>query len=115
MSRAVALETSRGWRIAKEKQSHKIDVVVALAQAALGAVRDQLSEPSILVFYRRMAEREKRGEPAISATESNALVDRYEQIRKTYSPDGGDSDGDAYLNGRFRFANRFQFAGRRIR
>jgi phage terminase large subunit-like protein len=37
-SRAVALETSRGWRIAKEKQSHKIDVVIALAQAALGAV-----------------------------------------------------------------------------
>jgi len=39
ISRAVALETSRGWRIAKEKASHKIDVVVALAQAALGAVR----------------------------------------------------------------------------
>src|SRR5208337_1923759 len=39
ISRAVALETSRGWRIAKEKSSHKIDVVVALAQAALGAVR----------------------------------------------------------------------------
>jgi phage terminase large subunit-like protein len=39
MSRAVALETTRGWRIAKEKQSHKIDVVVALAQAALGAVQ----------------------------------------------------------------------------
>jgi phage terminase large subunit-like protein len=38
VSRAVALETPRGWRIAKEKQSHKIDVVVALAQAALGAV-----------------------------------------------------------------------------
>ena len=31
--------TSRGWRITKEKQSHKIDVVVALAQAALGAVQ----------------------------------------------------------------------------
>jgi phage terminase large subunit-like protein len=39
VSWAVALETSRGWRIAKEKQSHKIDVVVALAMAALGAVR----------------------------------------------------------------------------
>jgi phage terminase large subunit-like protein len=39
VSRAVALETTRGWRIAKEKQSHKIDVVVALAQAALGAVQ----------------------------------------------------------------------------
>jgi len=39
ISRAVALETNRGWRIAKEKQSHKIDVVVALAMAALGAVQ----------------------------------------------------------------------------
>src|SRR5262249_24420747 len=34
-SRAVARETSRGWRISKEKQSHKIDVVVALGMAAL--------------------------------------------------------------------------------
>ncbi|MHB8382707.1 MAG: terminase TerL endonuclease subunit [Candidatus Binataceae bacterium] len=41
ISRAVAIESSRGWRISKEKQSHKIDVVVALAQAALGAVRGQ--------------------------------------------------------------------------
>ena len=39
VSRAVALETSRGWRIAKEKQSHKIDVVVALAMAALPCVQ----------------------------------------------------------------------------
>jgi hypothetical protein len=39
VSRCVALETTRGWRIAKEKASHKIDVVVALAQAALGAVQ----------------------------------------------------------------------------
>ena len=33
------METARGWRISKDKASHKIDVVVALAQAALGAVR----------------------------------------------------------------------------
>jgi phage terminase large subunit-like protein len=39
VSRAVAIETSRGWRIAKEKQSHKIDVVVALAQAAHACVK----------------------------------------------------------------------------
>lgn len=38
VQRAVALETTRGWKITKEKSSHKIDVVVALAQAALGAV-----------------------------------------------------------------------------
>ncbi|HMF29763.1 MAG TPA: terminase TerL endonuclease subunit, partial [Candidatus Cybelea sp.] len=39
VSRAVAVETTRGWRIAKDKQSHKIDVVVALAMAALSALR----------------------------------------------------------------------------
>jgi phage terminase large subunit-like protein len=41
ISRAVAVETPRGWRIAKEKQSHKIDVVVALAMAAHAAIRAQ--------------------------------------------------------------------------
>ena len=39
VSRTVALETSREWRITKEKASHKINVVVALAMAALGAVQ----------------------------------------------------------------------------
>ena len=39
VSRAIALETTRGWRIAKEKSSSKIDAVVALAMAALAAVR----------------------------------------------------------------------------
>ena len=39
VSRAVALETNRGWRIAKEKASHKIDIVVALAMAAYAAVQ----------------------------------------------------------------------------
>jgi phage terminase large subunit-like protein len=41
ISRAVAVESSRGWRIAKEKQAHKIDVVVALAMAALCCVKAQ--------------------------------------------------------------------------
>ncbi|MBN2242799.1 MAG: hypothetical protein JW793_08915 [Acidobacteria bacterium] len=39
VGQAVAIETTRGWRIAKEKASHKIDVVVALAQAALAATK----------------------------------------------------------------------------
>ena len=38
VQRSAAIEGARGWRIAKEKVSHKVDVVVALAQAALGAV-----------------------------------------------------------------------------
>jgi phage terminase large subunit-like protein len=57
VSRAVALETSRGWRIAKEKVSHKIDVVVALAQAALGAVQGQgIGLERILEYYRQGAD-----------------------------------------------------------
>jgi phage terminase large subunit-like protein len=44
VSRAIAAETARGWRIAKDKQFHKIDVVIALAMAALAAIRGQ-SEP----------------------------------------------------------------------
>jgi phage terminase large subunit-like protein len=39
VSRATAVEGSRGWRIGKEKQTHKIDVVVSLAMAALAAVK----------------------------------------------------------------------------
>ncbi len=38
VSRCVAIESSRGWRIAKEKQSHKIDVVIGLAMACWAAV-----------------------------------------------------------------------------
>jgi len=45
ISRAVAKETPRGWRIGKEKQTHKIDVVVALAQAALAAMRAGYARP----------------------------------------------------------------------
>src|SRR5262249_38622158 len=39
VSRAIAIETPRGWRIAKEKAAHKIDVVVALAMAAHAAIQ----------------------------------------------------------------------------
>jgi phage terminase large subunit-like protein len=40
VQRAVAVETPRGWKISKASQSHKIDVVVALGMAALGAVQE---------------------------------------------------------------------------
>jgi phage terminase large subunit-like protein len=38
ISRAVAKETTRGWKITKEKTSAKIDIVVALAMAAHATV-----------------------------------------------------------------------------
>jgi hypothetical protein len=39
VSRAIAVEGNRGWRIGKDKQTHKIDIVVALGMAALAAVK----------------------------------------------------------------------------
>jgi hypothetical protein len=39
ISRTIAIETPRGWRLAKEKSSHKIDVVVALAMACHAAMQ----------------------------------------------------------------------------
>lgn len=39
LSQSVAFETSRGWRIAKDKRSDEIDVVVALAMAAYATIR----------------------------------------------------------------------------
>jgi phage terminase large subunit-like protein len=41
ISRAIIVESSRGWRLDKLKQAHKIDVVVALSMAALAAIRGQ--------------------------------------------------------------------------
>jgi phage terminase large subunit-like protein len=39
VSRAVAVEGPRGWKISKTTQSHKIDIVIALGLAAYGAVQ----------------------------------------------------------------------------
>jgi len=41
MTRTIAVESARGWRISKEKQSHKIDTIIALAMAAYAAVKAQ--------------------------------------------------------------------------
>jgi hypothetical protein len=37
----VAVETPRGWRIAKEKAAKKIDAIVALAIACVAAIEDK--------------------------------------------------------------------------
>jgi phage terminase large subunit-like protein len=73
VQRSVAVETTRGWRIAKDKASHKIDVVVALAQSALGAV-EAAAKPGPLIItqevldaVRRLPPRPKLGSPAFGA------------------------------------------------
>jgi phage terminase large subunit-like protein len=51
-NRAIAVETTRGWRIAKERAAHKIDVVVALAMAAHGAVHKGSSGFSLSTYMK---------------------------------------------------------------
>jgi phage terminase large subunit-like protein len=58
VQRCVALETTRGWRIAKEKSSHKIDSVIALAQAALGAVESAATKRGFASWTRERWDRE---------------------------------------------------------
>jgi phage terminase large subunit-like protein len=41
VSRAIIVESSRGWRLDKLKQQHKIDVVVAVSMACLAAINGQ--------------------------------------------------------------------------
>ena len=43
--KATAKETARGWRIVKKKASHKIDLIIALAEAVLGATQIKQSRP----------------------------------------------------------------------
>ena len=52
ISRTIAIETPRGWRISKEKQAHIIDVVIALAMAAYAAVEAQGKSDYILDYKR---------------------------------------------------------------
>ena len=41
VSHAIAVEGPRGWKIAKDRQSNRIDIVVALSMAALACVKAQ--------------------------------------------------------------------------
>jgi phage terminase large subunit-like protein len=50
ISRTVAKETPRGLQLTKEKSSHKIDVVIALAMAALHAVEQGAYEQTTFVW-----------------------------------------------------------------
>ncbi len=48
VSQAIAVETPRGWRIAKEKSGHKIDFVVALAMSAYASMESRSSGFEVL-------------------------------------------------------------------
>src|SRR5262249_14408565 len=84
ISRAVMHESSRGWRLDKLKQSHKIDVVVALSMAALAAVRGQ-SESSYETPYGPFTQAATSAAAAADAAAERFLQSRYEQHIRLHS------------------------------
>jgi len=57
VSRAIAVESSRGWRLDKSKASHKIDSVVALAFACHAAVQQGQQGQGLCHEYAQHPER----------------------------------------------------------
>jgi phage terminase large subunit-like protein len=80
VTRCVAVESSRGWRIGKDKQSHKIDVVVALAMACHAAVQDH-ADPGYDQTYR--AFRPDYVDPDRPAAEQPSAANQ--RLRELYS------------------------------
>ena len=85
VSRTIALETPRGLRLAKEKTSHKIDVVIALAMAALHAV-EQGSFEQVLVWPEFIAKPsgDYYGMPLSFAPTQAPHLDMYKRNWPTY-------------------------------
>jgi hypothetical protein len=71
----VFVESSRGWRLDKLKQAHKIDTVVALSMAALAAIRGQ-GESTYLSDLSWVSDRDDSDEAA-----ADAAAERWQQER----------------------------------
>lgn len=63
--RAIAVEGNRGWKIDKTKQSHHIDIVIALGMAALASVRAQAQSTYDLSY--RWVNGEEQADPKQAA------------------------------------------------
>jgi hypothetical protein len=72
MSRVVAVESARAWKIDKSKAAHKIDVVVAMAVAALGAIQQGANLGGAMRAEDIMLASSSRWSPRWSATSESA-------------------------------------------
>jgi phage terminase large subunit-like protein len=83
---AAVIESPRGFRLAKERTSAKIDLAAALSFACLAAVQGGAMEgQGLLDYYRGMAERAARGENPWVNPDPNyvdPMTARYEQTTK---------------------------------
>ncbi len=88
VSQAVAVETARGWRIAKEKAKHKIDVVVALGMACHAAVKQEMLPGAGMLEWMRQQAEALNAEQAMPPTVAQAHPDHpLMQIGTRRSPD----------------------------
>jgi hypothetical protein len=84
-SRAVLVESSRGQRIGKEKQSHHIDVIVALAMACLAAVKGQATPGYDLFAPHLFDDDDDDLKPAPSPVPASMTTEQYERITRPVS------------------------------
>ena len=88
VSQAVAVETPRGWRIAKEKAKHKIDVVVALGMACHAAVKQEMQPGAGMLEFMRQQAEALNAEQAVPPTVAQAHPDHpLMQVGTRRSPD----------------------------
>jgi phage terminase large subunit-like protein len=96
LSHAIVKESARGLQISKEKASHKIDVVVALAMAALAAVEGAIKVPQRIPIIPH-PDLSKGGQvynaPNISGFPQHYLKQAEEPWRKFVNADGSISPG----------------------
>jgi phage terminase large subunit-like protein len=72
ISRCVAVESPRGWKISKERAAFKIDVIVALAMACHAAISGQNTESSYTLAPFDPAFIDLDADPAAAAPEPTA-------------------------------------------
>jgi len=89
ISHAIAKETPRGWKIAKEKSSHKIDFVVALAMAAYAAVQRPYEQDIPLAVAQWNMRTGEITAPAAAADESTTSQYLRWANSGAWSPPGG--------------------------
>jgi phage terminase large subunit-like protein len=76
ISKTVAIESARGWRLGKAKQSDRVDPVIALAMAALATVQAGRPEPYAFLPVPRTDHRYATSNGRQSVAERDALDDR---------------------------------------
>ena len=88
----VAIESSRGWRVAKEKASKKIDAIVAMSMACVAALDNPASDSTPLdIFVPGQGWlSEYAGEPSEGNGDDSVIVNQIRE-EKVYFPDDNSS------------------------